>query len=145
MMKNSYPTKQVLQITQTTENQLKYWVRTNLVKPARKGKVYYYTFRDLIKLRLIVSLKNQGLSLQKIRKGLANLSKALPVSDESLSRLVIYTNGFDMIVSEKGMHFSAITKQRYLSIDTAKIKAKIQKLDSSKIQHSDTKVKQSVA
>lgn len=144
-MKNLYPTKQVIKVTQITENQLKYWVRTSLVEPIRKSKVCYYTFRDLIKLRMIASLKKEGLSLQKIRKGLINLSEALPASDKHLSRLVVYTNGFDMIVSEKGMHFSAITKQRYLAIDAAKIQNKVQKLESNEFQNSSTKTKHNFA
>jgi len=79
---------------------------------------------------MIVSLKTKGLSLQMIRKGLKNLSEALPESDELLSSLVIYTNGIDMIVCEKGRHFSAITRQRYLSIDTEKIQNNMLELPS---------------
>lgn len=130
-MTKSYPTKLVLELTNASENQLKYWVKVKLVKPLQNGKSNYYSFRDIITLRLVVSLKSQGLSLQKIRQGLQNLSKALPQSDECLTRLVIYTNGIDMIVCEKGRHFSAITKQRYLSIDTERIQARISTITPS--------------
>jgi len=126
----SIPTKTALRLTKATENQLKYWVRSELVHPQRIGKSYYYSFRDIIRLKMIVTLKIKGLSLQMIRKGLKNLSEALPESDELLSRLVIYTNGIDMIVCEKGRHFSAITRQRYLSIDTEKIQSNILELPS---------------
>lgn len=139
-MTKSFPTKIVLGLTKATENQLKYWVKVQLVSPAKDGKLHYYSFRDIIKLRMVVSLKNQGLSLQKIRSGLRNLSAALPQSDEVLTRLVIYTNGIDMIVYEKGRHFSAITRQRYLSIDTERIQAKILSIapDSSEDIEADT-------
>lgn len=124
-MTKSIPTKTAVRLTKVTENQLKYWVRSELIHPQKIGKSYYYSFRDIIKLKMIASLKAKGLSLQMIRKGLENLSETLPKSDEHLSRLVIYTNGIDMIVCEKGSHFSAITKQRYLSIDTEKIRNNI--------------------
>lgn len=127
-MMKTFPTKLVLQLTQATENQLKYWVKIGLVAPSRKGKSHFYSFRDIITLRLIVSLKKEGLSLVKIQNGLNNLSNALPRTDKFLSRLVIYTNGIDMIVCEKGRHFSAITRQQYLRIDTEKIQAKILEL-----------------
>jgi DNA-binding transcriptional MerR regulator len=128
-MQTTFSTKLVLRLTQATENQLKYWVADGLVCPEKRKGNYYFSFRDVIMLRTIVSLKSQGLSLQKIRKGLDNLTNALPDSDEPLSRLVIYTNGLDMIVCEKGVHFSAITRQRYLTIDTEKIQSKVLELN----------------
>ena len=48
--------------------------------------------------------------------------------DEPLSRLIIYTDGMDMIVVEKGKYFSAITKQQYFRFDTEQIGAEITKL-----------------
>ncbi len=79
----------------------------------RRGKTHYYSFREIIKLKLIVMLKNKGMSLQKIRKGMKNLSDVLPASDDSLTRLVIFTDGVDMLVNEKGKYFSATTMQLF--------------------------------
>ena len=119
-MNNIYPTKLVRKLTGSSLNQLKYWVRINLVSPERKGKASFYSFKDIVKLRVLVSLKKRGLSLQKVREGIRNLSAMLP-DDEPLSRLLIYTDGVDMIVVEKGKYFSAITKQRYFRFDTEQI------------------------
>jgi len=123
-MNNIYPTKLVRKLTGSSLNQLKYWVRINLVCPERKGKSSLYSFKDIIKLRVLVSLKRRGLSLQKVREGIRNLSAMLP-DDEPLSRLIIYTDGVDMIVVEKGKYFSAITKQQYFRFDTEQIGAEI--------------------
>lgn len=129
-MTNTYPTRLVRSLTKATDNQLKYWVKIGLVFPNKKGKTYFYSFRDLIKLKLIVFLKNNGLSLQKIKKGMKNLTKLLPDSDEPLARLVIHTDGVDMIVNEKGKYFSATTMQRYLHFDTEQISFEIIRLQS---------------
>lgn len=59
--------------------------------------------------------------LKKYRKELKNLSKTLPESDDSLARLIIYTDGADMFVNEKGKYFSATTMQRFLKFDTEEI------------------------
>jgi len=123
-MNNIYPTKLVRKLTGSSLNQLKYWVRINLVSPERKGKTSFYSFKDTVKLRVLVSLKRRGLSLQKVREGIRNLSEMLP-DDEPLSRLIIYTDGMDMIVVEKGKYFSAITKQQYFRFDTEQIGAEI--------------------
>jgi DNA-binding transcriptional MerR regulator len=129
-MKNIYSTKLVQKLTGASVNQLKYWVRINLVSPEKRGKASFYSFKDIVKLRVLVSLKRKGLSLQKVREGIRNLSAMLP-DDEPLSRLIIYTDGIDMVVVEKGKYFSAITKQQYFSFDTEQIGTEIFNLQKS--------------
>lgn len=131
-MQNPYSSNLVRKLTGATLNQLKYWVRINLVSPEREGKSSFYSFKDIVKLRVLVSLRNNGLSLQKVRKGIETLSKILP-EDEPLSRLIIYTDGTDMIVVEKGKYFSAITRQQYLRFDTEQIGAEIIGLQNSEV------------
>ncbi|NQT69858.1 MAG: MerR family transcriptional regulator [Desulfobacteraceae bacterium] len=126
-MNKIYPTNLVRKLTGVTLNQLKYWVRINLVSPGRDGKFSFYSFKDIVKLRVLVSLRKEGLSLQKMREGIRNLTKMLP-DEEPLSRLVIYTDGMDMIVVEKGKYFSAITRQQYFRFDTEQIRTEIIKL-----------------
>ena len=123
-MQKIYPTNLVWKLTGATLNQLKYWVRINLVSPRREGKSSFYSFKDIVKLRVLVSLRKNGLSLQKIREGIKNLSAMLP-DNKALSQLIIYTDGMDMIVVEKGKYFSALTKQRYFRFDTEQIGAEI--------------------
>ena len=115
-MKNTYPTGLVRKLTQATENQLKYWVRIGIISPVKIGKTFHYSFRDIIKLRMIVRLKKNGLSFQRLKLGLNNLSNLLPESDDSLTRLVIYTDGVDMLINEKGRYFSATTMQKIYQI-----------------------------
>ena len=126
-MKNTYSTELVRKLTRASVNQLKYWVRISLVSPEKRGKYSLYSFKDIIKLRVLVSLRRKGLSLQKVREGMENLSMMLP-DDEPLSRLIIYTDGVDMIVIEKGKYFSAITRQHYFRFDTEQISAEIVRL-----------------
>lgn len=122
-MQNIYPTKLVLKLSKATANQIKYWVKVGIVRPERQGKTCFYSLKDIIKLKILSSLRDNGLSLQKIRKGIKNLSEILPDGEEPLSRLLIYTDGIDMIVAEKGTFFSAITRQQYFVFDTEHITA----------------------
>jgi len=130
-MQDVYPTGLVQRLTGATTNQLKYWVRTGLVCPARGGKCYLYSFKEIVKLRVLVSLRRKGLSLQKMRIGMENLASILPDA-EPLTHLVIYTDGVDMIVAEKGNYFSAITRQRYMRFDTEQIGAELVNLQRVK-------------
>jgi len=127
-MKDTYPTGLVRKLTQATENQLKYWVRIGIISPVKIGKTFHYSFRDIIKLRMIVRLKKNGLSFQRLKLGLNNLSNLLPESDDSLTRLVIYTDGVDMLVNEKGRYFSATRMQRFFRFDTEEITNEITEL-----------------
>ncbi len=129
-MNTTYPTRLIRKLTRATDNQLKYWVKIGLIHPRKRGKTHYYSFRDIIKLKLIVMLKHKGLSLQKIRKGIQNLSDVLPEADDPLTRLVIFTDGVDMMVNEKGKYFSATTMQRFFRFDTDTISSEILKLQS---------------
>jgi DNA-binding transcriptional MerR regulator len=123
-MVSRYATDLVMKLTGATSNQLKYWARIDLIAREINGRRASYSFKDIIKLRVLVSLRKNGLSLQKIRLGINRLSQMLP-DDEPLSRLIIYTDGRDMIVAEKGKYFSAITEQQYFRFDTEQIGAEI--------------------
>lgn len=136
-MTNNYPTRLIRSITKATDNQLKYWVRIGLVTPEKKGKTFFYSFKDIIKLRLLIKLKENGLSLQKIKKGIKKLSEMLPAADDPLAKLVIYTDGVDMLVIEKGNYFSATTMQKYFQFDTAKIKSDIIYFNNNKAIESE--------
>jgi len=136
-MTYNYPTRLVRRITRATDNQLKYWVRIGLATPEKKGKTFFYSFKDIIKLKLLIKLKENGLSLQKIKKGIKKLSEMLPATDDPLSKLVIYTDGIDMLVIERGNFFSATTMQRYFQFDTAKIKSDIIYFNDNKVIESE--------
>lgn len=125
-----YKTDLVMNLTGATSNQLKYWKHQGLITPDINGRRALYSFKDIVKLRVLVSLRKNGLSLQKIRLGIKQLSEMLP-EDEPLSRLIIYTDGTDMILVEKGNYFSAITRQQYFMFDTEEIGAEITELQQN--------------
>ena len=62
--------------------------------------------------------------------------------EDPLSRLIIYTDGMDMIVVEKGKYFSAVTKQHYFRFDTEQIGAETIKLQ--KANNTFPKVKENI-
>ena len=126
-MEYAYKTDLVMKLTGATSNQLKYWTRIRIIDPEINKRRAYYSFKDIVKLRVLISLRKKGLSLQKVRLGINRLSDMLP-DDEPLSRLIIYTDGTDMIVVEKGKYFNAITKQVYFRFDTEQIGAEITEL-----------------
>lgn len=68
-----YGVRDVQRVVGVTYRQLDYWARTGLVIPSVRdaggsGTQRLYSFQDILKLRIIKSLLDTGVTLQKIRK-----------------------------------------------------------------------------
>ena len=68
-----YGVREVQRVVGVTYRQLDYWARTGLVVPSVQdaegsGTQRLYSFQDILKLRIIKSLLDTGVTLQKIRK-----------------------------------------------------------------------------
>jgi predicted RNase H-like HicB family nuclease len=97
-----------------TARQLDYWDRTHVIKPSVReasghGSARLYSFMDLIQLRVVKTLKDKGISLQKIRKALRYLRKHMPDIDKPLADLRFLTDGETIFV---------ITREDKKMIDT---------------------------
>jgi predicted RNase H-like HicB family nuclease len=80
-----------------------YWDRTNFIKPSVHeasgyGSMRLYSFTDLIQFTVAKFLRDQGLSLQKIRKSLNFLRKHLPEVEKPLAQLRFLTDGETIFV-----------------------------------------------
>jgi len=94
--------------------QIDYWDRTHFIKPSigeasGYGSVRLYSFNDLIQLKVAKTLKDKGVSPQKIRKALNYLKKNTPEIGKPLSALRFLTDGEAIFV---------LTKDKKVMIDT---------------------------
>lgn len=89
---------QATRFTGCTPHQLRYWDRIKLVKPSvqatggRPGVRRLYSFRDLVALKVIRSLLEGGMSLQRVRRAIEYLRKKAGL-DEHLSEVKLVTDG----------------------------------------------------
>lgn len=95
--------KVVKDITGVSRMQLQHWDRTGIVRPsvkigAGKGSRREYSFKDLVQLKVAKRLREEGISLQKIRKALEYLRKNFPDVKAPLAELRFLTNGVDLFV-----------------------------------------------
>ncbi|HEX9978417.1 MAG TPA: helix-turn-helix domain-containing protein, partial [Acidimicrobiia bacterium] len=69
-----FTSQQACRLTACTPHQLRYWDRVGLVEPSiqgtggRPGRRRLYTFRDLVALRVVRSLLDNGMSVQRVRR-----------------------------------------------------------------------------
>jgi DNA-binding transcriptional MerR regulator len=84
--------------TRCTSHQLRYWDRIGLVRPSlqstggRPGVRRLYSFRDLVALKVISSLLERGMSLQRVRTAYDYLRKKAEL-DTHLSEVKLVTDG----------------------------------------------------
>lgn len=98
--------KTACQITGLSYRQLDYWDRSHFLKPSLQeakgtGSARLYAFVDLIQMRVAKTLREQGISLQKIRQCLTYLKKHAPEVEKPLAQLRLLTDGESIFVLTK--------------------------------------------
>jgi DNA-binding transcriptional MerR regulator len=89
---------QACRFTGCTGNQLRYWDKIGLAKPTvqptggRPGVRRLYSFRDLVALRVVKSLLDGGMSLQRVRRAYTYLRENAGLEDH-LSSVKLVTDG----------------------------------------------------
>jgi len=93
-----FTSHQPSRLTSCTPRQLRYWDQVGLVKPSvqrtggRPGVPRMYSFRDLVALRVVRSLLDGGMSLQRIRRAWDFLNRRAGL-DQHLSEVKLVTDG----------------------------------------------------
>lgn len=89
-----YSIRDVARILAVQESRLRYWTQVGFVGPTvRKGGRFYYTFADLVAVKAAKDLLAAGLPLQRVRKNLEHLKKALPNDANPASKLRVCSDG----------------------------------------------------
>ncbi|HLF86318.1 MAG TPA: MerR family transcriptional regulator [Nitrospiria bacterium] len=110
----AYNTSMVIKLTGLSERQVDYWDRTHFIKPSIKeasgyGTTRLYSFSDLVQLKVAKTLRETGISLQKIRKTITYLKKNFPDLEQPLAELRFLTEGETIFV---------LTKDKNVMLDT---------------------------
>lgn len=97
-MRDAFSAKQATALTGCTPHQLRYWDQVNLVVPSvqgtggRPGVKRLYSFRDLVALRVVRSLLDNGMSIQRVRRAWDYLRRNAGM-DDHLSTVKLVTDG----------------------------------------------------
>ena len=93
-----YKAKVVQKVCGISARQLGYWIERGLVRPQRcyrlkrdpRRDTFLFTLTDMVRIRLIKSFRDQGVSLQQIRNALEQLNKE---GDDWESHWLVAFNG----------------------------------------------------
>ncbi|HVK82597.1 MAG TPA: tetratricopeptide repeat protein [Kofleriaceae bacterium] len=107
-----YSIRDVSRILAVQESRLRYWTQTGFVGPTvRKGGRFYYTFRDLLAVKAAKDLAVTGMPVQKIRKNVDVLRKALPDDTHPATRLRVCCDGETIVALADDVAFEPIGGQ----------------------------------
>lgn len=97
-LREGFTAQQAQSLTGCTHHQLRYWDRVGLVSPTiqntggRPGVRRLYSFRDLVALRVVRSLLDNGMSLQRVRRAWDYLRRNADM-DSHLAEVKLVTDG----------------------------------------------------
>jgi predicted RNase H-like HicB family nuclease len=102
----SFNTKTVVKLVGLTQRQIDYWDRSHFIKPTVKEASGYgtgrlYAFTDIVQLKVAKTLKDKGVSLQKIRKSISYLKTHFPDMKKPLAEMRFLTDGETIFVLTK--------------------------------------------
>ncbi len=108
------------------ESRLRYWAQTGFVGPSvRRGGRFFYTFPDLVALKVAKDLLDRGVSMQRVRKNLDALRARLPAVERPLSQLRICSDGDELLVVDDGVAFQPTSGQLVMSFAVSSIQDRL--------------------
>ena len=110
-----FTAQQACRLTNCTAHQLRYWDRVGLIQPSiqgtggRPGKRRLYSFRDLVALRVVKSLLDNGMSVQRVRRAWDYLRRTADM-DGHLAEVKLVTDGQSIfkVASDEGELIDAL-------------------------------------
>jgi len=107
-----YSIRDVARILAVQEARLRYWMQTGFVGPTvRKGGRFYYTFCDLVAVKAAKDLLAADIPLQKARKAVEALKKALPGDTHPHSKLRVCSDGDTIVALADDVAFEPVGGQ----------------------------------
>jgi DNA-binding transcriptional MerR regulator len=108
MLKDSFSTRDVLDLTGVTARQLQWWDERRIVVPERQGRNRIYSVADLVDILVIGKLRQRSISLVQVRRVLRLLRSELQMR---LSDLVAGNREYHLLLAGKRIFLETDSKQ----------------------------------
>lgn len=120
-----FSAEDVQRILGLTAKQLDYWDRLRLVSPQNEQGSPFYDFRDLISLRTVKQLIEQGVPAHRLKRALTALREKLNKAHAPLAELRVLSDGKDIIVERHGARLEPVSGQFVLNFETREIDERV--------------------
>ena len=115
----------VQRILGLSSKQLDTWDRLRLVSPQKEQGSHFYDFRDLIGLRTVKQLIEQGVPANRLQRAVEALREKLNKVHAPLAELRILSDGKDVIVERHGARLEPVSGQFVLNFETREIDERV--------------------
>jgi len=120
-----FSTEDVQRILALNGKQLEYWDRLGLVSSQKEQGNRFYDFRDLISLRTVKQLVENGVPANRLRRALAALREKLAYVHAPLAELRVLSDGKDVVVESEGARLEPLSGQFLLNFETRELDEKV--------------------
>ncbi len=120
-----FSTEDVQRILGLTAKQLDYWDRLRLVSLRKEQGNRFYDFSDLIGLRTVKQLVEEGVPANRLRRALAALREKLSQAQTSLAELRVLSDGKDILVERGGARLEPLSGQFALNFETRELDERV--------------------
>jgi tetratricopeptide (TPR) repeat protein len=120
-----FSSEDVQRIVGLTAKQLEYWDRLRLVSPQKEQANRFYDFRDLIGLRTVKQLVEEGVPANRLRRALTALREKLSHVEAPLSELRVFSDGRDILVERGGARLEPLSGQFALNFETNELSERV--------------------
>ena len=139
MNKDAFTSKQACYLSGCTSHQLRYWDKVKLVSPSiqssfgKPGVPKLYSFRDIVSLKVIKTLLDNGMSIQRVRRAWRYLTRNGDLQDQ-LSKTKLISDGETIYSVEENEVFDALKQGQLAFFETIDFVAKEVEDDISKFE-----------
>ena len=139
MKKDAFTSKQACYLSGCTSHQLRYWDKVKLVSPTiqsshgKPGVPKLYSFRDIVSLKVIKTLLDNGMSIQRVRRAWRYLSRNGDLQDQ-LSKTKLSSDGETIYTIEENKVLDALKHGQLAFFETIDFVAKEVEEDLSKFE-----------
>jgi tetratricopeptide (TPR) repeat protein len=120
-----FSSEDVQRIVGLTGKQLDYWDRLRLVSPRKEEGSRFYDFRDLIGLRTVKQLVEEGVPASRLRHALVALREKLSHVPTPLAELRVLSDGKDILVEHGGARLEPLSGQFALNFETSELRERV--------------------
>ena len=139
MKKDAFTSKQACYLSGCTSHQLRYWDKVKLVSPSiqssfgKPGVPKLYSFRDIVSLKVIKTLLDNGMSIQRVRRAWRYLTRNGDLQDQ-LSKTKLISDGETIYSVEENEVFDALKQGQLAFFEAIDFVAKEVEEDISKFE-----------
>lgn len=121
-----YTTAEVASLFGLKESRLRGWSRQDFLAPSvRRGRRRFYTFQDLIGVRVAKGLLDAGVPSRDVKLSVAAIRDALPKVIRPLAELRVVAEGRAMVVRDEHGAFEPLTGQRVIDFRVDSLRADV--------------------